>query len=169
MNNAGQRYSGFPASSAAVPVCVDVAEHRDIDEVSRRGILPDLAVDVRQIDPLSIQARPGLRRHRKLSAARSAAGTRSQSNLWYRGEQRGRVDFPSGRVCWMRLRVEAATRTRPYRVCGSRQLAASPFSPAERGPREGLRATVRFGFNPKKSGPDHAVPVIFPATAESER
>jgi hypothetical protein len=60
-------------------------------------------------------ARPGLRRHRKLSAARSAAGTRSQSNLWYRGEQRGRVDFPSGGVCWMRLRVEAASRTWPYR------------------------------------------------------
>ena len=36
-------------------------------------------------------------------------------------------------------------------------------------PREGLRATVRFAFNPKKSGPDHAVPVIFPARAESER
>jgi hypothetical protein len=34
---------------------VAVAEHRDIDEVSRRGILPDLGVDVRQIDPLSIQ------------------------------------------------------------------------------------------------------------------
>jgi hypothetical protein len=34
---------------------VAVAEHRDVDEVSRRGILPDLAVDVRQIDPLSIQ------------------------------------------------------------------------------------------------------------------
>ena len=27
----------------------------------------------------------------------------------------------------------------------------------------------RFGFNPKKSGPDHAVPVIFLAMAESER
>jgi hypothetical protein len=25
------------------------------------------------------------------------------------------------------------------------------------------------GFNPKKSGPDHAVPVIFLASAESER
>jgi len=58
---------------------------------------------------------------------------------------------------------------RPEIVCGSRQLAASPSSPAERGPREGLRAAVRFGFNPKKSGPDHAVPVIFPARAESER
>ena len=34
---------------------------------------------------------------------------------------------------------------------------------------EGARAAVRFGFNPKKSGPDHAVPVIFPARAESER
>ena len=34
---------------------------------------------------------------------------------------------------------------------------------------EGLRAAVRFGFNPKKSGPDHAVSVIFPARAESER
>jgi hypothetical protein len=31
---------------------VAVAEHRDIDEVSRRGTLPDLGVDVRQIDPL---------------------------------------------------------------------------------------------------------------------
>jgi hypothetical protein len=31
---------------------VAVAEHRDIDEVSRRGILPDLGVDVRQIDSL---------------------------------------------------------------------------------------------------------------------
>ena len=39
----------------------------------------------------------------------------------------------------------------------------------ERGPREGLRAALRFGFSPKKSGPDHAVPVIFPARAESER
>jgi hypothetical protein len=27
----------------------------------------------------------------------------------------------------------------------------------------------RFCFNPKKSGPDHAVPVIFRAMAESER
>jgi hypothetical protein len=27
----------------------------------------------------------------------------------------------------------------------------------------------RFGFNPKKSGPDHAVPVIFRAMADSER
>jgi hypothetical protein len=27
----------------------------------------------------------------------------------------------------------------------------------------------RFGFNPKKSGPDHGVPVIFLAMAESER
>jgi hypothetical protein len=27
----------------------------------------------------------------------------------------------------------------------------------------------RFDFNPKKSGPDHAVPVIFLAIAESER
>jgi hypothetical protein len=32
-----------------------------------------------------------------------------------------------------------------------------------------LKAAVRFGFNPKKSGPDHAVPVIFLARAESER
>ena len=31
---------------------VAVAEHRDIDEVSRRGTLSDLGVDVRQIDPL---------------------------------------------------------------------------------------------------------------------
>jgi hypothetical protein len=27
----------------------------------------------------------------------------------------------------------------------------------------------RFGFNPKKSGPDHGVPVICLAMAESER
>jgi hypothetical protein len=27
----------------------------------------------------------------------------------------------------------------------------------------------RFRFNPKNSGPDHGVPVIFLATAESER
>jgi hypothetical protein len=46
---------------------------------------------------------------------------------------------------------------------------ASLFSPAEPGPRERLKAAVRFGFNPKKSGPDHAVPVIFLARAESER
>ena len=31
---------------------VAVAERRDIDEVSRRGILPDLGVDVHQIDLL---------------------------------------------------------------------------------------------------------------------
>jgi len=31
------------------------------------------------------------------------------------------------------------------------------------------RAAERFGFNPKKSGPDHAVPVIFLARPESER
>jgi hypothetical protein len=31
---------------------VAVAEHRDIDEVNRRDILPDLGVNVRQIDPL---------------------------------------------------------------------------------------------------------------------
>jgi hypothetical protein len=31
------------------------------------------------------------------------------------------------------------------------------------------RAAVRFGFNPKKSGPDQATPVIFLARAESER
>ena len=63
------------------------------------------------------------------------------------------------RICGCRLRS----------ACGSSQLAASLFSPAEPGPREGLRAAVRFGFNPKKSGPDHAVPVIFRAMAESER
>jgi len=32
-----------------------------------------------------------------------------------------------------------------------------------------LAERVRLGFSPKKSGPDHAVPVIFPARAESER
>jgi hypothetical protein len=37
------------------------------------------------------------------------------------------------------------------------------------GPREGLRAAVRFGFNPKKSGPDHAVPVIFRAKSLKQR
>jgi hypothetical protein len=31
------------------------------------------------------------------------------------------------------------------------------------------RGVERFGFNPKNSGPDHAVPVIFLAMAESER
>ena len=31
------------------------------------------------------------------------------------------------------------------------------------------RVTDRFAFNPKKSGPDHRVPVIFVARAESER
>jgi hypothetical protein len=34
---------------------------------------------------------------------------------------------------------------------------------------EDLRAADRFGFTPKKSGPDHAVPVIFLAIEESER
>jgi hypothetical protein len=74
----------IPGSRRAPPrsrwAVVAVAEHRDIDEVSRRGILPDLRVDVRQIDPLINPAptRPGLRQHRQLSAARSAAGTRSR-------------------------------------------------------------------------------------------
>jgi hypothetical protein len=31
------------------------------------------------------------------------------------------------------------------------------------------RVAGRSDFNPKKSGPDHAVPVIFLAMAESER
>jgi len=34
---------------------------------------------------------------------------------------------------------------------------------------EERRVADRFGFKPKKSGPDHAVPVIFLAIAESER
>jgi hypothetical protein len=44
-------------------------------------------------------------------------------------------------------------------------IAASP------GPNIGddRRGVERFGFNPKNSGPDHAVPVIALAVAESER
>jgi hypothetical protein len=42
-------------------------------------------------------------------------------------------------------------------------------APAEPGSCEDWRATDRFGFNPKKSGPDQAVPVIFLAKADSER
>jgi hypothetical protein len=42
-------------------------------------------------------------------------------------------------------------------------------SSARSGTGEGRRVVDPFGFNPKKSGPDHAVPVIFPATAESDR
>jgi hypothetical protein len=34
---------------------------------------------------------------------------------------------------------------------------------------EDRRVAGRFGFTPKKSGPDHAVSVIFLAIAESER
>ena len=47
------RDPAFPASSAVVPRVrvVAVAQHRDIDEVSRRGIPRDLGVNVRQIDP----------------------------------------------------------------------------------------------------------------------
>ena len=41
--------------------------------------------------------------------------------------------------------------------------------PVGPGSCEEWRATVRFGFNPKKSGPDQATPVIFLARAESER
>jgi hypothetical protein len=37
------------------------------------------------------------------------------------------------------------------------------------GPDEDPRAAPRFGFSPKKSGPDHGVPVIFLATADNER
>ena len=84
---------------------VAVAEHRDIDEVSRRGILPDLAVGVRQIDPLSIQRPTRSSPTSKIFGRAIGCGhaiavrsTRSwrkaDSNLWYRGEQRGRVDSP---------------------------------------------------------------------------
>jgi hypothetical protein len=31
------------------------------------------------------------------------------------------------------------------------------------------RVAARFSFSPKKSGPDHGVPVIFLATADNER
>jgi hypothetical protein len=31
------------------------------------------------------------------------------------------------------------------------------------------RGADRFGLSPKKSGPDHAVPVIFRAIADNER
>ena len=46
------RDPAFPASSAVVPRVrvVAVAQHRDIDEVSRRGIPRDLGVNVRQIE-----------------------------------------------------------------------------------------------------------------------
>jgi hypothetical protein len=42
-------------------------------------------------------------------------------------------------------------------------------SPPGYGNRDDHRVAGRFYFNPKKSGPDQAVPVIFLATAESER
>ena len=47
--------------------------------------------------------------------------------------------------------------------------AVSFGSPAGPGTCEERRVAGRFRFNPKKSGPDHAVPVIFLAMAESER
>ena len=37
------------------------------------------------------------------------------------------------------------------------------------GARENSRLAERFGFSPKNSGPDHGVPVIVRAMAESER
>jgi hypothetical protein len=43
------------------------------------------------------------------------------------------------------------------------------YSPVGYGNRDDHWVAGRFRFNPKKSGPDHGVPVIFLATAESER
>ena len=53
----------------------------------------------------------------------------------------------------------------------SAQPATSLPAFARAGPSTGKdrRVAGRFGFNPKNSGPDHAVPVIFLAMAESER
>jgi hypothetical protein len=48
-------------------------------------------------------------------------------------------------------------------------LLSSIRGPAGAGAGKDRRLAGRFGFNPKKSGPDHAVPVIFLAMAESER
>jgi hypothetical protein len=48
-------------------------------------------------------------------------------------------------------------------------LRLSTGAPAGPGICEDRREAGRFGFTPKKSGPDHAVPVIFLAIAESER
>jgi hypothetical protein len=42
-------------------------------------------------------------------------------------------------------------------------------APAGPGACEDRRVAGRFGFNPKKSGPDQTVPVIFLAIADSER
>jgi hypothetical protein len=48
-------------------------------------------------------------------------------------------------------------------------LLLSIASPVGYAGCEERRLVARFGFTPKKSGPDHAVPVIFLAIAESER
>jgi hypothetical protein len=48
-------------------------------------------------------------------------------------------------------------------------LLLSTGAPAGPGICEDRREVGRFGFTPKKSGPDQAVPVIFLAIAESER
>jgi hypothetical protein len=48
-------------------------------------------------------------------------------------------------------------------------LLLSIASPVGYAGCEERRLAARFGFNPKKSGPDQAVPVIFLAIAESER
>jgi hypothetical protein len=42
-------------------------------------------------------------------------------------------------------------------------------TPAGSGAAENRQLAGRLRFNPKNSGPDHAVPVIFLAMAESER
>jgi hypothetical protein len=57
-------------------------------------------------------------------------------------------------------------------ACGSGQVAAwllsvSPQTGTDDG--DDRRLADRFCFSPKNSGPDHAVPVIFRAIADSER
>jgi hypothetical protein len=48
-------------------------------------------------------------------------------------------------------------------------LALPSGSPGGPGISEDQPRAERFALSPKKSGPDHAVPVIFLAMAESER
>ena len=134
------RDPAFPASSAVVPRVrvVAVAQHRDIDEVSRRGIPRDLGVNVRQIDPfINPVPDPVFAGIGNFHPRDPAAGTRSQ---FARLAARGR---------WIRTCMGLSLSSGVFRFIASSLFGAGkPFfipSPTVRFPEraEGVKGPKR--------------------------
>ena len=140
---------------------VDLVDDHDIDPAS-----PDIGEQALQRGPLQIAAGEpaiiitGLRQHPAFVLLAADVGL---TGFALRGQ---RVEF----LLQPLLGGFAGCRSR--NACGSRHPAALLLSIgalARSGSREKCRVADRPSFNPKKSGPDHAVPVIVLATADSER